>query len=88
MVYGVRRVISYLSNRSQYVGINDTDSDVLYVKCGVPQGSVIGPILFNIYINDMMNSTEKLKFVLFADDTNLFYSGGYDDNTKYSTTMK
>ena len=72
---------SYLSNRSQYVRINDTDSDVLYVKCGVPQGSVIGPILFNLYINDMMNSTEKLKFVLFADDTNLFYSGRYDDNT-------
>ena len=42
---------------------------------------MIGPILFNLYINDMMNSTEKLKFVLFADDTNLFYSGRYDDNT-------
>ena len=68
-------VCSYLDNRRQYVCINDSNSDCLDVKCGVPQGSILGPALFILYVNDMCNVSKSLKSILFADDTNLFYSG-------------
>ena len=55
--------------------INGTNSDYMNVLCGVPQGSILGPILFILYINDMCNVSTLLKPILFADDTNLFYSG-------------
>ena len=62
-------------NRYQYVTINGTNSDYMNVLCGVPQGSILGPILFILYINDMCNVFTLLKPIFFADDTNLFYSG-------------
>ena len=78
--YGIRGlakdwVCSYLENRRQYVCINDSNSDCLDVKCGVPQGSILGPALFILYVNDMCNVSKSLKSILFADDTNLFYAG-------------
>ena len=78
-IYGVRGTVSewiksYLSNRKQYVVYNNTSSEKLLIKCGVPQGSILGPLLFILYINDLWNISEQLNFILFADDTNLFYS--------------
>jgi len=65
---------SYLENRSQCVYCNGSLSDLKTIKFGVPQGSNLGPLLFLIYINDLPNVSSKLYFILFADDTNVFYS--------------
>ena len=62
-------------NSNKYVCINDSNSECLDVKCGVPQGSILGPALFILYVNDMCNVSKSLKSILFADDTNLFYAG-------------
>ena len=62
----------YLTNRKQYVEIEDTKSKMLDISTGVPQGSILGPLLFiNIYVNDFALSSEKFKFVMYADDTTL-----------------
>ncbi len=55
--------------------MTDVKSDLMKVTCGVPQGSVLGPKLFVLYINDICKVSEVLKMVLFADDTNLYCSG-------------
>ena len=76
--YGIREnalhwFTSYLSNRKQYVYNNGYSSEVKTIKCGVPQGSVLGPLLFLLYINDLPNVSNKMRFFLIADDTNLYY---------------
>ena len=64
---------SYLSERKQFVNLNGTDSVVKVITCGVPQGSVLGPVLFLLYMNDLPNISKELKFYLFADDTNIYF---------------
>jgi hypothetical protein len=64
---------SYLQNRKQFVQYKAT-SELLEITHGVPQGSILGPLLFILYINDQPNAIDHLKSILFADDTNLFHS--------------
>ncbi len=76
--YGIRGlpklwIQNYLTNRTQYVDIENTKSCVCNIECGVPQGSVLGPLLYLIYVNDIANCT-KANILSFADDTTLYIS--------------
>jgi len=80
---------SYLNNRKQYVQLTDVKSELLEIKCGVPQGSILGPKLFILYIDifDICDVSKLLQFVLFADDTN-FFSSGNNNMKKLESIMK
>ena len=82
--YGIRGVAndwskSYLSERKQFVSINGFNSNHTMLKHGVPQGSVLRPVLFLIYINDLTHAIKYCKVHHFADDTNLLY---FNSSTK------
>ena len=84
--YGIRGnaydwMNSYLSKRQQQVHYNGVSSSFKTVNCGVPQGSILGPLLFIIYINDLSSVSQILTSILFADDTTLF------DSDKNLTTL-
>ena len=64
---------SYLNERSQYVTVNGYASNMLPITCRVPQGSVLGPLLFFIYANYLPNASKFLRFYLFADDTSIYF---------------
>ena len=85
--YGIRGISnlwfsSYLSNRCQRVKLDGKNSGILDITCGVPQGSILGPLLFLLYINDMKNSVKNSILHHFADDTNLLCSDAKENNLK------
>ena len=65
---------SYLLNKYQYVNYTNTSSDLKLITCGIPQGSILGPLLFLLCINDIASLSSILFSILFADVTTLFYS--------------
>ena len=78
--YGIRGtaykwIKSYLENREQFVSVNGKNSTKKQITYGVPQGSILGPLLFVIYINDIPNICNFAKFILYADDANIIITG-------------
>ena len=78
--YGIRNtalswIEDYLRNRVQFVSFDNVNSRYLSVNCGVPQGSILGPLLFLLYINDIVNVSTLLTPIIYADDTNVFIKG-------------
>jgi hypothetical protein len=77
--YGFRGIAlswikSYFKNRKHFVQFGKIKSSEAITRCGVPQGSILGPLFFILYINDIPNSVRSVELLLFADDTSIYYS--------------
>ncbi len=77
---------SYLTDRKQFVQIEDTMSDTIIMKTGVPQGSILGPLLFIIYVNDIAHSSNLFDFIVYADDTTLSGTLKFISNNSVETS--
>ena len=76
--YGIRRTalqwfIDYLTNCKQYVSMNNISCKLAPITCDVTQGSILDPLLLLFFINDIVNTSKITEFILFADNTNLFF---------------
>ena len=85
---------SYLSNRKQYVQFDNVESDLATLTTGAHQGSILGPLLFLIYTNDLNNVSSSFKTIMFADDTTLVgklsnfdNKNGNDSNTNINIEL-
>ena len=65
---------NFLQNRKQYVIFKNHESELTDITTGVPQASILGPLLFSIIINDLKKSSEKLRFFVYADDTTIYFN--------------
>ena len=70
----LKLLTSYLTYRTQYVKYKNYESDIIEISTGVPQESILGPLLFSIYINDIILSRNKLHFLMCADDTTIYFN--------------
>ena len=69
---GIMVQLMYLTNREQYVSINNADSNPTVIQCGVPQGSILSPLLILVFINDITaKCSNQCKYILYADDSTL-----------------
>ena len=64
----------YLTNQRQYVRFNNHNSDTTNISTGVPQGSILGPLIFSILINDLIHTSDKCKLIMYADDTTIYFN--------------
>ena len=74
---------NYLQNRKQYVIFNNHESDLTEITTGVQMGSILGPLLFSIIINHLKKSSEKLRFLMYADDTTIYFNLEDFDSNNY-----
>ena len=78
---------SYLKNRKQYVEMKNVQSELMALECGVPQGSILGPLLFIIYLNDLPFITKHFTPVIYADDTTMFATLNNTDHTAFENEI-
>ena len=67
-------IISYLTNRFQYVQFINSESGLREITTGIPKGSILDPLFFSIVINDLVNSSTTFQFLMYADDTTIYFN--------------